>query len=164
MVLCTEAHCTLDITLAFDIGSKAVRCSDCQCAETILGSHLMCQKPECVLWLGSELQGDAFFQELPVQLRGEICMELATDVLHNHAVFCDLVSTIICLYLCHHTASKRSPETPAIHHVSWPWQNMFRRAPWPHAQAIFNAQYNMHGQRGEARRGGQVCVQASGLI
>ena len=39
----------------------------------------------------AELQSDAFFQELPVQLRGEIAMELASDILKDHAVFCDLV-------------------------------------------------------------------------
>ena len=42
----------------------------------------------------AELQHDAFFVELPVQLRGEIAAELTANVLKDGHVFCDLVSLV----------------------------------------------------------------------
>lgn len=43
----------------------------------------------------AELQGNAFFEELPVQLRGEIVEELVHNILKDGHVFCDLVSFLI---------------------------------------------------------------------
>ena len=44
--------------------------------------------------MAAELQGNAFFEELPVQLRGEIVEELAHNTLKDGHVFCDLVSSL----------------------------------------------------------------------